>query len=72
MALYHKWDVKNDFAYVLQFFSLIFLVFEKTKLNTVNRDYDIILGLNVTLCLPLKESLNYFKEEAIPGHNDYG
>jgi hypothetical protein len=23
MALYHKWDVKNDFAYVLQFFSLI-------------------------------------------------
>ena len=24
MALYHKWDVKNDFPYVLQFFSLIF------------------------------------------------
>ena len=24
MALYHKWDVKNDFAYALQFFSLIF------------------------------------------------
>ena len=23
MALYHKWDVKNDFPYVLQFFSLI-------------------------------------------------
>ena len=23
MASYHKWDVKNDFAYVLQFFSLI-------------------------------------------------
>ena len=23
MALYHKWDVKNDFAYMLQFFSLI-------------------------------------------------
>ena len=23
MALYHKWDVKNGFAYVLQFFSLI-------------------------------------------------
>ena len=23
MALYHKWDIKNDFAYVLQFFSLI-------------------------------------------------
>ena len=23
MALYHKWDVKNDFAYVLQLFSLI-------------------------------------------------
>ena len=22
MALYYKWDVKNDFAYVLQFFSL--------------------------------------------------
>ena len=20
MALYHKWDVKNNFAYVLQFF----------------------------------------------------
>ena len=24
MALYHKWDVKNDFAYVLQFFSHIY------------------------------------------------
>ena len=23
MALYRKWDVKNGFAYVLQFFSLI-------------------------------------------------
>ena len=23
MALYHKWNVKNGFAYVLQFFSLI-------------------------------------------------
>ena len=23
MALYHKWDVKNDFAFVLQFYSLI-------------------------------------------------
>ena len=23
MALYHKWDVKNGFAYVLTFFSLI-------------------------------------------------
>ena len=23
MVLYHKWDVKNEFAYVLQFFSLI-------------------------------------------------
>ena len=22
IALYHKWDVKNNFAYVLQFFSL--------------------------------------------------
>ena len=24
MALYHKWDVKSGFAFVLQFFSLIF------------------------------------------------
>ena len=24
IVLYHKWDVKNDFAYMLQFFSLIF------------------------------------------------
>ena len=23
MAWYHKWDVKNGFTYVLQFFSLI-------------------------------------------------
>ena len=23
MVLYHKWDVKNDFAYMLQFFLLI-------------------------------------------------
>ena len=24
MAFYHKWDVKNDFVYVLQFFQLIY------------------------------------------------
>ena len=24
MALYHKWDVKKGFSYVLKFFSLIF------------------------------------------------
>ena len=23
MALYHKWDIKNGFAYAIQFFSLI-------------------------------------------------
>ena len=32
MVLYHKWDVKNDFAYMLQFFSLIF-----DGLGSVNR-----------------------------------
>ena len=32
MALYHKWDVKKDFAYVLQFFSLI-----SDSLGSVNR-----------------------------------
>ena len=26
MALHHKWDVKNDFGYVLHFFSLTMLV----------------------------------------------
>ena len=32
MALYHKWDVKNGFAYVLTFFSLI-----SDILGSVNR-----------------------------------
>ena len=34
MALYHKWDVKNGFAYVLQFFSLI-----SDGLGGVNLEY---------------------------------
>ena len=33
MAFCHKWDVKNDFAYVLQFFSLI-----SDGLGSVNSD----------------------------------
>ena len=48
MALYHKWDVKNDFAYVLQFFSLI-----SDSLGSVNTLLSLIriftnqsLGLN--------------------------
>ena len=36
MALYHKWDVKNDFAYVLQFFSLI-----SDSLGSVNERFAI-------------------------------
>ena len=38
MALYHKWDVKNDFAYVLQFFSLI-----SDSLGSVSRQFRAIL-----------------------------
>ena len=36
MALYHKWDVKNGFAYVLQFFSLI-----SDSLGSVDSDREI-------------------------------
>ena len=36
MALYHKWNVKNDFAYKLQFFSLI-----SDSLDSVYRDVEI-------------------------------
>ena len=31
IVLCHKWDVKNDFAYVLQFFSLISDVLDSVK-----------------------------------------
>ena len=36
MALYHKWDVKNGFAYVLTFFSLI-----SDSLGSVDSDREI-------------------------------
>ena len=40
MALYHKWDIKNGFAYALQFFSLIsggviYLLKKPTSFTTV-------------------------------------
>ena len=38
MALYHKWDVKNALAYVLQFFSLI-----TDSLGSVFADYQLTL-----------------------------
>ena len=37
MALHHNWDVKNDFAYVLQFFSLI-----SESLGSVNQSERVI------------------------------
>ena len=44
MALYHKCDVKNDFGYVLQFFSLISdslgsVIQKETNLETENNIY---------------------------------
>ena len=36
--MYHKWDVKNDFVYVLQFFSLI-----SDSLGSVTRISQIFL-----------------------------
>ena len=44
MALYHKWDVKNDFAYVLQFFSLI-----SDSLGSVSYNTKSVDTLNVAL-----------------------
>ena len=44
MALHHKWDVKTDFAYVLQFFSLI-----SDILGSVYRD----IGSLEQLCLSI-------------------
>ena len=40
MALCHKWDVKNDFAYVLQFFSLI-----SDGLGSVNKERQLMDAL---------------------------
>ena len=48
MALYHKWDVKNDFAYVLKFFSFISesLGSVKTKYINVNKFWFLITEHN--------------------------
>ena len=53
MALYDKWDVKNGFAYVLQFFSLIFdglggviyKFLEKSTVFEVIFDNDVCNGI---------------------------
>ena len=55
MALYHEWDVKNDFAYVLQFFSLI-----SDSLGSVDSDgnqytYLFTYPLISQLIIPYKE-----------------
>ena len=42
MALYHKWDVKNDFVYVLQFFSLI-----SDSLDSVHNLQDMTLNIRL-------------------------
>ena len=62
MALYHKWDVKNAFTYVLTFFSLISdglggvpgLHFQKTK-NKNLRCFDFEASFKL-LCTFLKIS----------------
>jgi hypothetical protein len=51
MAFYYKWDVKNDFPYVLQFFSLI-----SDGLGSVNFFISFIQHL-----LKLAESTEYKK-----------
>ena len=41
MALYHKWDVKNDFAFVLQFYLLISVSLgdvTRTNISKINSD----------------------------------
>ena len=57
MALYHKWDVKNGFAYVLQFFSLI-----SEGLGGVDGTYPITL---LTL-FKLASSMNSCPKEICP------
>ena len=47
MALYHKWDVKNGFAYVLTFFSLISDVLGSVP--KILQDYVHIISTNCTL-----------------------
>ena len=50
MALCHKWDVKNDFAYVFQFFSLI-----SDSLGGVTRTHSICVRvLKLTFLSKLK------------------
>ena len=49
MALYHKWDFKNGFPYVLQFFSLISDslggVFSSDGTNVyLNKDFPALLS----------------------------
>ena len=41
---YLKWDVKNDFAYVLQFFSLI-----SDGLGSVHRDVKVLILMQSTV-----------------------
>ena len=57
MALYHKWDVKNDFAYVLQFFSLISDSLGSVKLVQILNDYLLILLFTAILVLHRMEQL---------------
>jgi hypothetical protein len=58
MYLYHKWDVKNDLPYVLQFFSLI-----SDGLGSVIRQccVDVFLGQ----LLAIRQSANYHTWERL-------
>ena len=58
MTSYHKWDVKNGFAYVLQFFSLIYYCLggvQAVQNNTLQ-----IVGVNTAATVYLqKVGLSY-------------
>ena len=55
MALYHKWDVKNEFAYVFQFFSLI-----SDGLDSVDILVEISLAIVISLTRKLAKKGTFF------------
>ena len=62
MALYHKWDVKNDFAYVLQFFSLISDSLGSVYCQIDGEDF-------VNFCGLLRKRELYFHMADLPAHS---
>ena len=51
MALHHKWDIKNDFPYVLKFFSLISDSLGSVRANIFQRPKKPNLAIYFSVCL---------------------